>query len=190
MQIILASASPRRKELLSQVISEFQVQPADIEESFDSKLESLTAQVEDLALRKARLIAQNCTSPTQILGSDTVVVIQQEVLGKPADAEDAARMLGKLSGQWHEVITAVALIQTGEAPKELSNHAISRVKMKDLSPDEIQNYIASGEPLDKAGAYAIQGLAGVFVEKIEGSWDTIVGLPLENVKALLSAVKA
>lgn len=187
MQVVLASASPRRKELLSQLLPEFLIQAAEIEEILNPHLPSLSAQVEELSLRKARAVAEQLSISALVLGSDTVVVAAHEILGKPRDETDAARMLRQLSGQWHEVLTGVALLQTGPTPQSWTTHAISRVRMRTLSESEILDYIASGEPLDKAGAYAIQGQASTFVEEVQGTWDTIVGLPLQQVRTLLES---
>jgi septum formation protein len=185
MHLILASASPRRKELLSQLLSDYEILAADIPEDLNSELPSLSAQIEELSLRKALAIAKDRVQTCFVLGADTVVVVSGEILGKPANFADAQRMLKKLSGQWHEVLTGVALVKTGPNELRLSDHALSRVKMRMLTDSEISDYIASGEPMDKAGAYAIQGHAKAFIEEVQGHWDTIVGLPLETVAQLL-----
>lgn len=187
MQVVLASASPRRQALLRQLIPHFLVQAADIDETLNFQLPTLSAQIEDLSLRKARAVAEKLRMPALILGADTVVVTGHEILGKPKNEADAARMLHLLSGCWHQVLTGVALWQNTPIPKSWTTYAISRVRMRTLSETEIRDYIASGEPLDKAGAYAIQGLASAFVEEIQGTWDTIVGLPLHRVRELLEA---
>ncbi|MBT9547690.1 MAG: septum formation protein Maf [Candidatus Sericytochromatia bacterium] len=187
MGLILASASPRRKELLSELVREFLIRAADIPEDLNPHLADLSAQIEELSLRKAQAVAELEPHNSYVLGADTVVVVDGEILGKPTDAADAQRMLEKLSDQWHEVLTGVALVKTGLPPQNYSGHGLSRVKMRKLSEQEILDYIAGGEPMDKAGAYAIQGGAAAFVEVVEGRWDTIVGLPLDTVENLLKA---
>jgi len=187
MALILASASPRRKDLLSELVAEFLIRAADIPEDLNPQISGLSAQIEELSLRKALAVAELEPHNSFVLGADTVVVVEGEILGKPSDAADAQRMLEKLSDQWHEVLTGVALVKTGTPLLNYSAHGLSRVKMRKLSEQEILDYIAGGEPMDKAGAYAIQGGAAAFVEMIEGRWDTIVGLPLDTVENLLKA---
>ncbi|MGE3724184.1 MAG: nucleoside triphosphate pyrophosphatase [Candidatus Sericytochromatia bacterium] len=187
MSLILASASPRRKDLLAELVRHFVVRAADIPEDLNPQISSLSGQIEELSLRKAQAVAGFEPPDSYVLGADTVVVIQGEILGKPTDQVDAVRMLQTLSDQWHEVLTGVALVKTGSPALCFSAHGLSRVKMRKLTEKEILDYIASGEPMDKAGAYAIQGGAAAFVEQIEGRWDTIVGLPLDTVENLLKA---
>jgi septum formation protein len=187
MALILASASPRRKDLLSELIQDFAIRAADIPEDLNPQISVLSAQIEELSLRKAQAVADLEPHNSYVLGADTVVVIEGEILGKPCDAADAQRMLEKLSDQWHEVLTGVALVKTGPTPQTYSGHGLSRVKMRKLTEQEILAYIAGGEPMDKAGSYAIQGGAAAFVEAVEGRMDTIVGLPLDTVKNLLKA---
>ncbi len=187
MALILASASPRRKDLLSELVQGFTVRSADIPEDLDPLISGLSAQIEELSLRKAQAVAALESHNAYVLGADTVVVVDGEILGKPCDEADAQRMLEKLSNQWHEVLTGVALVKTGTPPQTYTAHGLSRVKMRKLTEQEILAYIAGGEPMDKAGAYAIQGGAAAFVEVVEGRWDTIVGLPLDTVENLLKA---
>lgn len=197
MRLILASGSPRRKELLAGLVPEFEVMVSDIPENFNDQLTGVGEQVAELAGRKAAAVALGLSGECLVLAADTIVYHQNVKLGKPSDVQDAEAMLRGLSGDWHEVITGIALIKTpadhsqGQTGGTLQQgYAVSRVKMREISPAEIQAYIASGEPMDKAGAYAIQGGAGKFVEQIEGSYENIVGLPLELTRDLLSEMGA
>lgn len=186
MRLILASGSPRRRELLKRLRDAFEVMSPDIEENFNSELEEIGAQVSDLAMRKALAIADGLGDPAWVIGADTIVYCRGEKLGKPRDAVDAARMLRALADGWHEVITGVAVVRAaGEKPENYQGHAVSRVCMRALEPAEIAAYIAGGEPMDKAGAYAIQGEAAGFITEIQGSYENIVGLPLELTAELL-----
>lgn len=192
MHLILASGSPRRHELLKQLASDFEIQVSDIEEQLNADLPTLGAQVADLARQKALAIArlQPSTPAVCVLGADTIVCIDDEILGKPRDAADAARMLNQLSGRWHEVITGVAVVQPradltpADWPCWL-DFEISRVLMHPIQAADCAEYIASGEPMDKAGAYAIQGGAGRFVAEFTGTYENIVGLPLDLTRRLL-----
>ena len=176
--IILASASPRRAELLRTAGINFTVRVADIDEA-QVPDESPRDYVLRLSREKALAVAQ----PTEIvLGADTTVVIGNETAGKPLDVADAKRMLSLLSGNWHEVLTGVSLVRNEQVTNEV---VITRVKFSTMTETEINWYATSGEPDDKAGAYAIQGLAARFIERIEGSYSNVVGLPLETVYQML-----
>ncbi len=185
MRLVLASRSPRRVELLTRARYRFEVAPADIDER---RLEGEPPR--DLVRRLARekAAAVSLRHPGAIvLGADTVVVIDGAVLGKPADDADAARMLRRLSGRAHEVLTGVAL----RAPHGCRAGVRStRVFFRTLGPEEVAWYVASGEPADKAGGYAIQGRASRFVTRIEGSYANVVGLPVELVDRLLGELGA
>jgi septum formation protein len=183
-QLHLASASPRRAEILSAVGWPFRVQPADVDETWRDG-ERAVAYVERLAREKASAVARQITNGLT-LGADTAVVLDGEILGKPADDADARRMLRALSGRWHEVLTGVALVRAGGALQALA-HERTRVKFIQLSDDEIARYVLTGEPLDKAGAYAVQGRAALFVEQIQGDYWNVVGLPVQLVYRLLKA---
>ena len=178
--LILASASPRRSELLKAAGIPHLVRPADIDES---RVEGENPQeyVLRLSREKARAIAATIPDPDVVLGADTIVLIGRDVAGKPVDQADAERMLRALSGIWHEVLTGVSLARGDQIRSEVT---VTRVKFAELSAREIAWYIASGEPSDKAGAYAIQGLASLFIEQIEGSYSNVVGLPIESVYRL------
>jgi len=178
--IVLASASPRRQELLRNAGIPFSVQPADVDES-PYKWEAPRACAERLAREKALAVFR--TRPRDlVLGADTVVVVDEIVLGKPRDAADAIRMLGLLSGRSHQVVTGVCLV--GPA-FEYARSATTVVTMLKLSDDEIRGYIATGEPMDKAGAYAIQGIASRWIPRIEGDYSNVVGLPVSLVYGML-----
>ena len=174
--LYLASQSPRRTELLTQVGIDHIVVSSTYEEpneGYDSPIEMVKVQ----ALGKARC-AVGVSDGGIVLGADTIVVLDNEVLGKPQDEADARQMLERLSGRSHSVVTGVALLIKG---KEVVFHNETKVYFKELAPFEIESYIASGEPMDKAGAYGIQGKGALWVEKIEGSYTNVVGLPVEHV---------
>jgi septum formation protein len=184
--LVLASASPRRKELLTQAGYEFKVFPANISEERHSNEDPIIF-VTRLAREKAQAIYDQLVSrpPEEsllVLGADTIVVTPEEILGKPQDAEDAARMLRLLSGRTHQVITGVCLLS-----KERTEVAAETtlVTMREISDKEIAGYIATGEPMDKAGAYAIQGYAARWIPYIEGCYFNVVGLPLARVASMI-----
>ena len=182
--LILASQSPRRKELLTQLGYNFQCLPADIDESIQSD-ENATQYVARLALEKANAIAQNqADGDVVVLGSDTSVVFQQHILGKPESLDDCIAILKILSDNSHQVVTAIAAVQ-GERSEVIV--VTTDVDFKALSTQEITRYWQTGEPQDKAGAYGIQGIAGQFVKQIRGSYSAVVGLPLYETAQLLSS---
>jgi septum formation protein len=174
-KIILASQSPRRKQLLTQLDVQFTVVPSYIEEKMNARLKP-RSQAENLSLQKATTVAQKYKDAI-IIAADTLVVIDNEILGKPKDVTDAKRMLKKLSGKTHVVITGYTIIDT-ETNKTITNSEESKVFMKKLSNKEIENYIKKENVFDKAGAYAIQGFGSLIIEKIEGDYSNVVGLPL------------
>jgi septum formation protein len=183
VHLVLASASPRRAELLASAGFEFQVDPVDVDER-PRPGEAPAACVQRLAAEKAAQAARRHRGSV-ILGADTVVVADGLILGKPADDREAAGMLARLSGKSHEVLTGVA-VQAGERQLVAVEQTI--VYFLPLSPDDIAWYVASGEPRDKAGAYAVQGLASRFVTRIEGSYSNVVGLPVARVCQLLNRI--
>jgi len=170
---VLASASPRRRELLAGIGLAFEVRPAALDESLRNG-ESPERHVTRLALEKASAVGGE---GELVLAADTIVVIDGEILGKPADDDDARRMLHRLQGREHRVLTAVAL-RAVAAERVASAAAESAVRMRALGAEEIAWYVATGEPADKAGAYALQGIGGLFVEAIRGSSSNVIGLPL------------
>ena len=209
--LVLASASPRRQELLRNAGISFTVQPADVDET-PLAGESPRECAERLAREKALAVWR--TRPQDVvLGADTIVVVDATILGKPVDGEDAARMLRLLSGRVHRVITGVCVLRTvasGQSPAASENLAVrsaqfageilrtenrelrtasetTLVTMDELSEDEIRDYVASGEPMDKAGAYAIQGRASRWIPRIEGDYSNVVGLPVALVWHMLGA---
>ena len=179
MKLILASASPRRRELLTQVGVSFVLEVSDVEEVLDDTL-SLELQVQSLALQKAQAVAAQHKDGL-VLGADTVVVDAGSLLGKPQNTEEAAEMLRSLSGKWHQVMTAVALVDANDTKHEWTSVEITNVKFRDLTEDDIAAYVATGESMDKAGAYGIQGYGALLVERIEGCYNNVVGLPLQLV---------
>lgn len=180
-KLILASRSPRRAEILQAVAWDFEAITAGIDESLLPG-EDAVRYVKRLAVTKAEAVAANVQSGL-VLGADTTVVVEGEILGQPGDADNARRMLSLLSGKWHEVITGVALVRA-ESKRSVVDHVVTRVRFSEMSDEEIAWYAASGEPFDKAGAYAIQGLASLFVEEVDGEYFNIVGLPIRKVYEL------
>ena len=180
-RLILASASPRRRELLRRLGVEFEVVPSDIDEILEGSPSGET--VAALALGKARAVAARVTDGV-VLGADTVVVIDGVALGKPVDAEDARAMLRRLRGRGHDVITGVAVVEAGTGRAE-TTAVVTRVVMAEVGDDVIEAYVGTGEPLDKAGAYAIQGRGAALVGGFVGSYSNVVGLPLAATARLL-----
>lgn len=191
-RFVLASQSPRRRQILTISGYDFDILPSQISEIPDENL-NLTSQIRQLASDKAEACLKLGKfaegQGILVLASDTVVVFGDQILGKPKDEKEARSFLGRLSGQTHDVITAISLrdVDTGRA---LEDHAIARVKFRELSKDQIESYIATGDPFDKAGGYGIQSaLARNFIEKFEGDYDTIVGLPMARVEAALKKLE-
>lgn len=180
--VILASNSPRRRELLEQAGIRYAADPAHVDETALPG-EGPEEHVRRLALTKAVRTAERHASGL-VLGADTVVVVDGEILGKPADAADAARMLSMISGRTHEVITGVALVDAATGRSAVSYESTT-VRIRALSPGVIRDYVATGEPMDKAGSYGIQGRAAIFVEGITGCFFNVVGLPLALVDRMV-----
>lgn len=183
-RILLASASPRRAELLRAAGFEFDIQPANVDESVRPG-ETSDTYVRRLADAKAAAVFPGAGGRV-VLAADTIVVVENAMLGKPIDPADAARMLGLLSGRRHQVLTGVAIRAAGG--RSLTRVEATTVEFAPLSSEEISWYVASGDPLDKAGAYAVQGLASRFVTRIDGSYSNVVGLPVALVHAMLKEV--
>ncbi len=181
-EIILASASPRRAELLDQIGVKYTVQVADINED-ELPDESAKDLVQRLAVEKSQAISSKANQA--VLGADTLGVLEGKLLVKPRNYDHAYEMLSSMSGQWHEILSAVALSYQGETKVKLN---CNRVHFRQLTDDEIKAYWETGEPQDKAGAYAIQGLAAPFIERIEGSYSGIMGLPLFETAELLKVL--
>lgn len=183
MKLILASSSPRRAEVLADAGFAFEAVAAGVDES-RCEGELAEAYVRRLAEVKARAVAARISPPAIVIAADTVVVMNGEVLGKPASAEDAGRMLRRLSGRSHQVLTGLAVLKIpgGAARVEIET---TQVTFAPLTETEIVAYVASGEPLGKAGAYAIQGRGGRFVARVEGCYFNVVGLPLARLYGIL-----
>ena len=177
MGIILASASPRRKELLSYITTEYMVIPSSVEEIVPKGMPVLK-QPEYLSKIKALDIAKQHPNDT-VIGADTSVILGKEILGKPKDRADAEKMLLNLSGKVHKVVTGCTVVKNGVSK---SFSVVSRVKFQKLTKSEIEAYLDTDEPYDKAGSYAVQGKAGAFVEWIKGDYFNIVGLPIAQLK--------
>lgn len=185
-KLVLASASPRRRELLAQAGFAFDVITADIPE-LRKPGEDPIRFVTRLAREKAEAVAERHSIPPDmiVIGADTIVLVDDEILGKPEDAVDAARMLRLLSGRTHQVITGVCLLKGSQRQRAAE---VTFVRFNTLSDREIEEYIATGEPMDKAGAYAIQGRAGRWVPRIQGCYFNVVGLPLALVSSMIEAM--
>lgn len=180
--IVLASQSPRRRELLAHITRDFLVDVADIDES-TRQGEGAHAYVQRLAIAKAEAVAQRRADGLPVLGADTTVAIDDQILGKPLNDEEALDMLQRLNGRSHQVLTGVALVYGGQTRYALSE---TRVQFARLDDATLRRYVASGEPMDKAGAYGIQGRAGLFVQDLQGSFSGVVGLPLHETACLLA----
>jgi len=180
--LVLASASPRRAEILRMVGWPFEIHPVDIDES-RREGEAAANYVERLAREKAEAAAPHRPGAT-IVGADTVVVTDQEILSKPRDEEEARRMVRLLNGRWHQVLTGVAVIRFGRSSVKV-RHETTEVRFAEMSEQNISWYVATGEPMDKAGAYAIQGQGSQFIEEIKGDYFNVVGLPIRLLYELL-----
>ena len=182
MAVILASQSPRRRELLERMgLSDFLIRPAQGEENFDPSLTPAQL-VEALSRQKAEEISAGAGPEDIVIAADTVVSVDGRVLGKPRDGTEAAEMLAALSGREHTVYTGVTVRRGGETVTE---HEATAVRFRPLTGEEIAAYVATGEPMDKAGAYGIQGRGGIFVQAIQGDYFNVVGLPICRLAGML-----
>ena len=180
-KLILASQSPRRAEILTTVGWEFEAIAANIDETRFPSEDALTY-VTRLAQTKAETVAKQITSGGLVLGADTVVVIDEEILGQPRNDDDARRMLSLLSGKWHQVVTGIALVRKGDVSSQIRvDQETTRVLFAELSLEQIDWYISTGEPQGKAGAYAIQGKGALLIKEIQGDYFNVVGLPIRLV---------
>ena len=189
MRLILASASPRRRELLERLGLPFEVRPSGIEEPLAAEVPASTLAT-TLARAKAADIADRLRAAGEaalVLGADTLVVLDGQPLGKPTSQGDARAMLRALRGRSHEVVTAVVVRDADPAGRELTEAVVSQVLMRDYTDDEIAAYVATGEPDDKAGAYAVQGRGRRLVSRVDGCYTNVVGLPLRTTARLLQA---
>jgi septum formation protein len=184
-KIILASASPRRKELLEQIGISFEVIASNVNENITYQ-DNPDMFVEQLALMKAQEVARRVNPGHLIIGADTIVLIDNEILGKPENEKDAFDTIKRLSGKSHFVFTGIAIIETAEG-RTMVSHAKTKVIFRDIQDDEILAYIKSGEPDDKAGSYGIQGKGAVLVEGIDGCYFNIVGLPIACLCSMLKS---
>lgn len=186
-KLILASASPRRKALLKQIGLEFEAYPADIDENSLGYMDA-GKYAEEMSRRKALLVAEDFYGATDeeylILGADTTVEIDGTILGKPEDYDDAVRMLESIQGKWHRVITGITLVNAKNR-QVLTDSEITRVKIRSMTPEMIQAYLKTGESLDKAGAYGAQGYGSLIVERVEGCFFNVIGLPIYKLSRLL-----
>lgn len=186
-KIVLASSSPRREQLLKQIGLSFTIISSTVEENISLLRGNPESKAEQLALAKAQDVAKGLTNNI-VIGADTIVVIDDEILGKPGNNGEAHAMLSKLSGREHKVITGIAVIDL-EYNVQLVEHETTIVRFRELTDQMIYSYIDSGEPEGKAGAYAVQGLGAIFVEKIEGCYSNVVGLPLSRLSKMLEEVR-
>lgn len=189
MKIILASKSPRRKELLSLITNDFDIIVSDADEHVDETLTS-AEKVKSIAKQKANIVASNIDEDCVVIGSDTIVVVDETILGKPHDHDNAVRMLHMISGRTHKVMTGVSVVIKKEGKqKEINDVDIADVHVNTLSDEEIENWINTGNAWDKAGAYAIQQEFAVHIDKINGSFATVMGLPVHLVYNILKNEK-
>lgn len=188
LRLILASSSPRRQELIQSFGLPYMIRVSDADETVEQKI-TPSELVEVLSLRKASTVREMLEDEDKhgvIIGSDTVVVYNEEVLGKPVDEQDAFRMLKGLQGNTHQVYSGVACVDAATG-RQVVSHSVTHVRMKPMSDEQILRYIATGEPKDKAGSYAIQGIGATIISGIEGDYFTVVGLPLSLLSDLLLA---
>lgn len=184
--IVLASASPRRKELMTSLQLQFEILPSDADETVPQEWTPEQV-VTELSLRKAQAVREQALSQWQdalIIGSDTIVVLDGVIFGKPRDEAEAERMLQSLQGRSHNVYTGIVCLDAADG-RIVSEYSRTVVHMKPLTAERIQSYVRSGEPADKAGAYAIQGLGSTLVDRIEGCYFTVVGLPVPLLSDML-----
>lgn len=188
MKIVLASASERRQELLSRLVENFEIIVSEFDENEVVFEGNVKEYVENVALGKAIDVQKNIHDDSLIISADTIVTLDNKILGKPKDAEEAFSMLKELSGRTHNVYSGVVLLnaKSGEIIKD---SLCTEVKFSKLNDEEIKKYIESKEPLDKAGAYGIQGKGGIFVEEIKGCYYNVVGLPLNKLKKMMDECK-
>ncbi|NLC76802.1 MAG: septum formation inhibitor Maf [Clostridia bacterium] len=183
LQLVLASASPRRRELLERLGIPFKVSVSKAEENIDRGNLTPEQLARELALLKAKDVARTLEDGL-VIGADTIVVLDDEILGKPKSREEAGRMLHLLSGRSHQVITGLALVEAGGGRVQLTSE-VTTVWFRRLDPGEVEWYLDTGEPMDKAGAYGIQGKGSILVDRIEGCYFNVVGLPLTRLYLML-----
>lgn len=185
MKIILASQSPRRKELLSLMGLDFEIMPSNAEEDMQQKM-SYEKLSEVLSEQKARDIFEKTTGDRVVVGSDCMVYVKGKLFGKPKDDQEAIKMLKTLSNSWHKVVTGLCvLIERDGKITRYCTHDVTKVKFIKLTDQMISNYLKTGEHRDKAGAYAVQGYSGMFIQKIDGNYSTVIGLPTHKLFQIL-----
>lgn len=184
--VILASASPRRKKLLKKIVPKFKVIPSKVDEAkIPAKtpeafaVKAAIAKAEDVALRSRNAL---------VIGADTIVVLGKKILGKPKNKKDAVKMLKSLIGKTHRVITGIAVVDSETFAKH-ADFVVTKVKMKKVAGQEILDYVKSGRPMDKAGSYGIQEIEEIFIDKVDGDYENVVGLPVRRLKQLLCKIK-
>lgn len=187
MKIILASASERRQELLSRLVEDFTILVSNFDENSIKFEGNIPEYVESIAVGKGLEVAKQVTEDSIIISADTIVTLNGEILGKPQDEKDAFSMLRKLSGSVHKVYSALVVINT-KTNKVLRASLPTEVVFSDLTNEEINEYIKTKEPMDKAGAYGIQGKGGIFVKEIKGCYYNVVGLPLNKLKYMMEEI--
>lgn len=183
MNIVLASASPRRKELLSNLNLNFKIMKSNIEEFVNDK-DTPESVAMSLSFQKAIDIANKTSENDIVIGSDTIVVLDEKILGKPTNEKDAFDTLTQLSGKYHKVITGICVLRLSDN-KKIVDYEVTKVKMREFSEPEIRRYIKTTEPMDKAGSYGIQGYGSLLVEKINGDYFNVVGLPVSKLGQIL-----
>ena len=183
MNIVLASASPRRKELLSNLNLDFKIMKSNIEEFVNDK-DTPESVAMSLSFQKAIDIANKTSENNIVIGADTIVVLDEKILGKPMNEQDAFNTLTQLSGKYHEVITGICVLRLSDN-KKIVDYEVTKVKMREFSESEIRRYIKTTEPMDKAGSYGIQGYGSLLVEKINGDYFNVVGLPVSKLGQIL-----
>lgn len=184
--IILASASPRRIKLLKKIVKKFKVVPSRVQES-EISAKTPEAFAVKAAIAKAEEVALRVQSAI-VIGADTIVVLGKKILGKPKSKKEAIAMLKSLAGRTHKVITGIAVVNS-ETFEKYADYEVTKVKMKKVAGKEIVDYVKSGKPMDKAGSYGIQEIEEIFIDKIEGDYNNVVGLPVKKVKKLLQEFK-
>lgn len=188
MKIILASASERRKELLARLVKDFDVVVSDFDESSIIFKESIDTYVKSIALGKALDVKEKLSDDAIIVSADTIVTLESTILGKPKDKDEAFKMIKSLQGRSHKVYSGIVVMNT--AKNVIKQESLcTEVTFSKIKDDEIIEYINTGEPLDKAGAYGIQGIGGIFIKEIKGCYYNVVGLPLNKLKSMLEDVK-
>lgn len=181
--IILASSSPRRMQLLKQINIDFEAIAADIDERVNSEISPQKLAL-NLSYKKAYSVYEKSLKTSIVIGADTIVV-KDGIMGKPSNREDAFIMLKKLSGQWHKVITAITVINGKRGGERISEFEVTKVKMRSMDDDLINSYIDTDDPYDKAGAYGIQGIGALLVERVDGCFYNVVGLPIMRLVKIL-----